>query len=771
MPTRLLLSVLAALLLTVPGWAQDPPSDAPGRWEALTAFNQVVALTASPTTIWAATSGGVFGYTPDSGEIERYTTVEGLSSIGPTAIAYDPGGQVLWIGHADGALDRLDPATGLVTSFFDITRTDRFTARQVERLRIGDGVVYAATSFGIVVFDTEREEVRASYTRLGTLETGTAVRDVLEAPLPDGRPGLWAATASGVARAPAGANLLEPGAWTVETEGPSDAIVLAAFDGTVVAGSSADAFRRQDDGQWAVLSITGRPVLGFLTDGPRLVSVSIFLVAISGEGATRRYSIEGNTPGLADALTALVQGPDGRIWVGDERDGLLRLPVLQGLTPGPTEPEQAIIPDGPRSNRPDDLDVGPDGTVWIAPRRDLNRTTVARRDPDGTWQVFTEDDGLPDSNMFSAAVARDGTFWGGTSSAGLVQIDPDGVVTVFDTENSSLLNGLSSSDFLPVVDAALDARGQVWAVNQATQLPLHVQDEDGTWQGLPFPSNVGSSDEVQGLLIDRFDQKWVFTDETGIFVYPAGIEPVTGSAPYIRTGGANGIGLPNAFVQALAQDLDGRIWIGTRRGLATIFSPGSAFGGDPSLIEPQWARTEDGTSFFLRDLFINDIAVDPANNKWIASASGVWLIDSEGENVLQRFTAADSPLFSDNVVAVDVDATTGLVYFGTDRGVLSYQAEAIAAARTVSDLDVAPTPYRPAVHASGVRISGLISGTRVRILTADGRLVQALETRGGAVRWDGLDRDGRPVPSGVYLVAASGLDGEGTGFGKIAVIR
>ncbi|MEM6784800.1 MAG: two-component regulator propeller domain-containing protein [Bacteroidota bacterium] len=762
------------LWLAVPAWAQDMPSDDPvalGRWQSLTAFNEVRALAASPTTIWAATSGGVFGYTPTSGEIERYTTVEGLASISPTTIAYDAQTAVLWVGHSDGALDRLDPATGLVQSFFDIQRTDRFTARQVERLRVGAGVVYAATGFGIVVFDTERLEVRDSYTRLGPVEAGTTVRDVLEAPLPDGTPGLWAATAEGIVRASQAANLLEPGAWTLDPNGPADAGVLAFFQGAIVAGTTADVLRRGPDDAWSRLFLAGSAVAGLLVDGGRLVGVDPFSVVVYEPGQPNlRFFIRGEADGFADIVSALALSPDGQLWAGDLRDGLMRLPAL-GTTSGDLFPEQIVVPEGPRSNRIDDLDAGRDGSVWLAPRRSNNRTTVARRDEDGTWQIYTEADGLPPSSMLSALADPDGGFWGGSTSDGLVRIDPDGVISVFDTENSTILSGLSNPDFVPIVDAALDREGQIWALNQATAQPLHVRDAEASWTGLPFPSNVTGQGLVQGVLIDRFDQKWVFTTEAGIFVYGPGSDVPQGSAPFIRPGGTNGIGLPNGQVQALAEDLDGRIWVGTRRGLATIFSPGSAFSGDASLIEPQWARTEDGTSFFLRDLLINDIAVDPANNKWLASSSGAWLIDSDGENVLQRFTAADSPLFSDNVIAVDVDAETGVVYFATERGVLSYQAEAVAAAPTLRDLDVAPNPYRPAQHAEGVLITGLLAETRVRILTVDGRLVRTLDTRGGAVRWDGRDTDGQTVPSGVYLVAATGLGDEGTGFGKIAVIR
>ncbi|WP_243664707.1 hypothetical protein [Rhodothermus marinus] len=47
----------------------------------------------------------------------------------------------------------------------------------------------------------------------------------------------------------------------------------------------------------------------------------------------------------------------------------------------------------------------------------------------------------------------------------------------------------------------------------------------------------------------------------------------------------------------------------------------------------------------------------------------------------------------------------------------------------------------------------------------------SFETRGGRVRWDGRDRYGRPVPSGVYLIVAVGQNGEGIAYGKVAILR
>ena len=200
--------------------------------------------------------------------------------------------------------------------------------------------------------------------------------------------------------------------------------------------------------------------------------------------------------------------------------------------------------------------------------------------------------------------------------------------------------------------------------------------------------------------------------------------------------------------------------------------PASAFGGDASLVQPQWARTADGADYLLRDLDIRDIAVDPSGQKWLASTTGAWLLNADGNAVLREYNQDNAPLFSDNIVAVAVDETTGRVYLATESGLLSVEGEARAPVSAVQDLTVAPSPYRPDQHAQGVLISGLVAETTVRVLTLDGQVVATLAGRGGSVRWDGRDdRTGELARSGVYLVAAVAENGQGTAYGKIAVLR
>src|SRR5690606_2516377 len=301
----------------------------------------------------------------------------------------------------------------------------------------------------------------------------------------------------------------------------------------------------------------------------------------------------------------------------------------------------------------------------------------------------------------------------------------------------------------------------------------------GGWTGLPRPTGLPSSISLERMVIDPFGQMWFTARQNtgnagaGVVAVSTGadpLDPADDRALHLNQVGTNGTGLPSEDVTALAFDGQDRLWIGTSRGLAVVFTPGAAFGGDPALVTPQWARTADGASYLLRDLSVNDFAVDPAGQLWIGSTTGAWLLNANGDEVLLNLTAENSPLFSDNVLAIDVDEATGRIYFATDRGLLSAAGEATAPAPVVQALTVARSPYRPAEHGRGVLISGLVAETTVYVLTPDGRRIAALEARGGSARWDGRDeRTGEPVASGVYLVAAVAEGGQATAYGKVAV--
>ncbi len=72
----------------------------------------------------------------------------------------------------------------------------------------------------------------------------------------------------------------------------------------------------------------------------------------------------------------------------------------------------------------------------------------------------------------------------------------------------------------------------------------------------------------------------------------------------------------------------------------------------------------------------------------------------------------------------------------------------------LASVDYFPNPFRPSRGHTQVRFIQLPRDTTVKIFTLAGELVRTLSDQStGTISWDGLNEDGKPVVSGVYLVA------------------
>ncbi|WP_456425091.1 type IX secretion system anionic LPS delivery protein PorZ [Rhodocaloribacter sp.] len=766
-----------------------PPARAQvGTWTAHTSMRQVSDVAASPEVLWAATTGGIFGFTPATGEFQRFTTVEGLNSVEVRAIAYDVARGLLWIGYQDGVLDRLDPATGEIRTFRDIARASQFPNRRINRLVVRGDSVLVATAFGLVVFDPVREEVRDTYSRLGDIPPATEVNDVTVAPMPGGETGLWLATERGVARASLRtSNLQDPAAWTVEDEGlpgfEPTTFAVAHFGGRLYVGTREGLYRRAEDGTFLSVAFSTTEIKTFEVVGDRLFGTSRFnLFVVEADGRARQLRID-----AYQDPTDVVAGPDGNLWFGDVVGGLVGV-AMPGASDTELEVVQGVVPEGPFEDQFVDLTIDVNGNLW-AGGVGSQRSGFYRLDPEGRWtsyssRFFEELDGMDRFTRVNSD--PDGNAWIASENGGVVQVTPEGEVIVYDETNSSLLP--TSLGNLIAGGVAAETDGTVWATTRGSARPLHVRTPDGAWRALPplLGQGLTSAATAYGrVYVDAFDQKWIvvrnernFNQKRGLVILDTGgtpTDPADDVFRFLDEKGGAGRGLPSPAVTAIAEDRSGLVWLGTESGPAFILNTGIVARDASSVPSwPTWADRARGT-FVLFGLRINDIAVDPANRLWFATDQGAWLIEAAAEggyDLVEQFTTENAPLFSDEILAVEVDGRTGRVYFATDRGLISFQGEAVAPAKEAGDLFVYPNPVvLTGGAAPDIFIEGLVEETEVRILAPHGALVARLSARGGRVRWDGRDLERRLVPSGVYIVVAVGQNDEGTAYGKIAVIR
>jgi hypothetical protein len=245
--------------------------------------------------------------------------------------------------------------------------------------------------------------------------------------------------------------------------------------------------------------------------------------------------------------------------------------------------------------------------------------------------------------------------------------------------------------------------------------------------------------------------------------------------------------LPSPLIRALAIDKQNQLWIGTIKGLRVLYNTTNFF-------EDNTTRTsaviilEDGIpKELLEQQFVSDIIVDGSNNKWIATiGAGVFYFSSNGQETIFHFTKDNSPLPSNNVNDMALDSENGIIYFGSDKGLVAFKSGGSETLDELADAYVYPNPVRPGfdMFNDKIKIKDVSDNVNIKITDIEGNLVAEAESRtnlryrgynleidGGTAYWNGKNLGNNTVASGVYLVMLSDLDTFETKVLKLMIIR
>lgn len=161
----------------------------------------------------------------------------------------------------------------------------------------------------------------------------------------------------------------------------------------------------------------------------------------------------------------------------------------------------------------------------------------------------------------------------------------------------------------------------------------------------------------------------------------------------------------------------------------------------------------------MENVHINCIAVDGANRKWIGTeGNGVYLLSADGVSTLHQFSTQNSPLPSDYILSIAIHPETGEVFMGTDQGLVSYRSDATEGKSDYEQVYVFPNPVRPE-YQGVITVTGLMENSQVRITDLKGNVMSTGTSLGGQYVWDGRNRSGNRVATGIYLVYCASEDG------------
>ncbi len=737
-----------------------------GDWKTYTAKHDIrdLAWDENRQTVWVVTGGGMYSYRDADGAFAEFTTSEGLRTNDLTAVAVDHHGTI-WAGASNGFLHRYHPSTGTWEYVTDIY-SKQAPQKGINRLVVSGDTLHILSDIGVSIFSIPKMEFGDTYGRFGS---GPAAIDgsVTDFTLFHGA--YWVATRSGIASTPlSNPNPSAPESWQVETtlEGlPSNRVnrFAAAFD-SLFAATSAGLAVHTDSG-WSIVPGTTGANVADASSGKQPCLYCSGLYFISGSDLLS-YTLGAGVQPAASGFPSspVVMGGDRILGTGN---GLI---LFRDTFSGRT-----INPPGPPSNEFVGLAVDRKGVVWSG--TGISGAPGFMSFDGKRWRLYTaqQDNRLGSNNFYKVSLGANGAKWVSNWGAGIALVDEGG--TVRKVLNGS--NGLPATlptippngPFVVTGGAAADQSGATWITLRTppadTALVRFNPDSSLTYiTGLVTRNPVLTFSDV---VIDFYGTKWlgnynrfepfVVNRGTGFYFYNE-----SGQIPGTINGWGRltvSDGLTSDRVYSLAVDHDGDLWIGTDQGITIIFDP-----SDPQHhVAPYYPP--------VRDQLIQAIVVDPLNNKWLGTRQGVFVFSPDGTSILAHYTADNTggKLLDDDVASMAIDPQTGTVYFGTEKGLSSLGTAAVSPKRDFEELSFAPNPfYIPSTRQ--LTVDGLIAGSSLKILSADGRLIREVATPGGRVGfWDGTDAQGRLVSTGVYLVVAFSDAGSEVATGKVAVIR
>ncbi|HRR94165.1 MAG TPA: T9SS type A sorting domain-containing protein, partial [Bacteroidales bacterium] len=168
---------------------------------------------------------------------------------------------------------------------------------------------------------------------------------------------------------------------------------------------------------------------------------------------------------------------------------------------------------------------------------------------------------------------------------------------------------------------------------------------------------------------------------------------------------------------------------------------------------------------------ISSIAVDGANRKWLGTYnSGVYLLSADGTTKIRNYNEENSPLFSNTISSLAVDGTTGTVWIGTSKGVISVRGDATTGRESFGNIYAFPNPVRETFNGV-LTVTGLMRNSSVRITDISGNLVYRCTSDGGQATWDLINYRGERVSTGVYLIFVASEDGSQAAVTKVLIIK
>ena len=787
-----------------------------GDWNIYPLYNGEASYIAeSPSMVYYTCSARLYSYDKDSHESYSYNTRNKLSDTNVTGAYYNYDGRYLLVAYDTGNID-LVYDDGRVVNMPDILNAQLTYTKGVRDVAFADGKIYVGTDFGLVIFDDSRHEVSES----GIFGKGVDCVTVVDGHIVmfmekgvDADYSFWSAPVTG--RHNAIGKFSKLGGAYVKS------ITTIGTKMMGISGSNSTPITYTID--WTAGSYTAKTgedvIVGSIVSTPQtnyyLTASEMVVLDDNGE-VTGRYAIPDElkndkiaTYGGASSVWAAGAAGLGNYDMSGQTLTVLADRVKPNATTcdnvafirSNTAGTKIYISNLGVTNYKSIIAIGDD--YWIPQRTNVIEGGIPRdislAEASADNKLIKDEQTKQNTTAMMGGSTRfvvdpdnDGRYYIGNNFEGVYVVENGKEIAKFNEKNSPMYAWWG----VKVHDVNFDREGNLWVgawtLSNTTVSPYYIlpkaklkgdlsavtKDDWVATKHLGF--DVGNKDmgslmckrsnmvftwhSKYGNPICAYDTKGTYTNTSDDVIYELS-----------NMIDQDGKGFTCDRITCAIEDNRGRVWVGTTSGPFEITNPSKAT--DPtSRITRLKVPRNDGTNYadyLLETEQINDMSIDAADRKWIATEnSGVYLVSENGDEIIAHYTTDNSALPSNTVYSVFCSPVDNVVYFGLKTGLVSFNSTSSPAADTYDNVYAYPNPVRPD-YTGWITVTGLMDQSLVKIADASGNVVFQTRSNGGMVTWDGCDTGGNRVRSGVYYVFASqNATGDASGaVTKIVVIN
>jgi TSS9, PorZ, N-terminal beta-propeller domain/Two component regulator propeller len=741
-------------------------------WRVHLPYQNAQTVAVADQIVYCGTEVGLFSYKRSNGEIKKLSKIDGYSDVGISAMAYSDNARTLIIGYENGNIDLVD-SVGIPFNLPDIKTKLISASKKINNILIVDDKAYLACGFGIVLVDLVKREISETY----IIGDGGSFINIQQVSANETT--IYAATLSGVYSANLqGYNLVDFNSWIklsgIPNENGSFSGVAIFNDKLFVVSNNesenSEALYYNNNNSWELFDSAIHTVHSLSVSNNKLLiskqyALDVINPDLSLSFRVYSYNDESPKPNNADFDN------NGGLWIADSRFGLIKMPWVGEFI--------KIYPNGPFNKNVVQITSFSD-KVFVAgggPNNPYNNYGAYIFE-ENSWKNYnyTNFEDLSQMPNISTVVidpANSNHMYGGSWGYGLAEFNNGELVDVYNQENSILENIIPyDAGYIRITGLTYDNQNVLWLIASQSPKPIYSIHPDGSWVNYEFENTVAST-PMQHLINTKYNHKWSIVPHEGVFAWDVnGTYDDTSDDDYLKFSikDEDGKVISNDII-SIAEDNEGSIWLGLNEGVVVYYSPQNVFDRQNFYAQRPIIEVDGDYQYLLQTEAITSIAIDGANRKWFGTqGSGVYLMSEDGREQLLNFNEKNSPLISNNITSIAINDKNGEVFFGTDKGIVSYKGTSAKGNEFFNGVYVYPNPIQPDYDGL-ITITGLVENVDVKITDISGNLVYSTKANGGSAIWNGLNFTGEKVQTGVYLVFCTNDDGSKTHITKLLFVN